>query len=239
MRTLVLLVVFGLVSTSLLVLPSAAASAPFDADVGLDPGHSYVDVGAVGGGLREFELNLETALRVKALLEARGFSVRLTHSDTNPVSAMSHPDWVEMVRIEQEARIAAVGRVRCYVSINYNGLSNPSFSGTETYYNPDSFGERSYRLAEALQRNMVSSLWKAGYQALDRGVKSDLLAGKPYGHFFSLRGPQPSATVEGLFLTNPSDAAALWREEVRQAIPQAYSRGISEFLAGDTPGAAA
>jgi len=144
-----------------------------------------------------------------------------------------------MVRIEQEARIAAVGRVRCYVSINYNGLGNPSFSGSETYYNADNLGDRSYRLAAALQRNMVNLIWEAGYQAVDRGVKSDLLAGKPYGHFFSLRGPQPSATVEGLFLTNPSDAAALWREEVRQAIAEAYSRGISEFLAGEISAAAA
>jgi len=102
---------------------------------------------------------------------------------------MNHPDWVELIRIEQEARIAAVGRVRCYVSINYNGLGNPSISGTETYYNPDNFGDRSYRLATALQRNMVSRIWEAGYQAFDRGVKSDLLAGKPYGHFFGLRGP--------------------------------------------------
>jgi len=214
--------------------PASGESVPFDADIGLDPGHSYIDVGAVGGGLREFEVNLDTALRVKGLLEARRYSVNLSRSDNGPVSAMNHPDPTERIRIEQEARIAAVGRVRCYVSINFNGLGNPRLSGTETYYNPDNFGEQSYRLAEALQRNMVSVLWEAGYQAVDRGVKSDLLAGKPYGHFFSLRGPQPSATVEGLFLTNPSDADALWQDEIRQAIAEGYSRGISDFLAGET-----
>jgi N-acetylmuramoyl-L-alanine amidase len=214
--------------------PAAGETVPFDADIGLDPGHSYVDVGAVGGGLREFEVNLDTAFRVKALLEARRYSVNLSRSAHSPVSAMNHPDPTERIRIEQEARIASVGRVRCYVSINFNGLGNPRLSGTETYYNPDNFGEQSYRLAEVLQRHMVSVLWEAGYQALDRGVKSDLLAGKPYGHFFSLRGPQPSATVEGLFLTNPNDADALWRDEIRQAIAEGYSRGISDFLAGET-----
>src|SRR6059036_3482708 len=103
MRNATLLLSFALLAL-VGAAPSAAEAAPFDADVGLDPGHSYVDVGAVGSGLREFELNLETALRAKALLESRGYSVRLTHSDNNPVSAMNHPDWVELIRIEQEAR---------------------------------------------------------------------------------------------------------------------------------------
>src|SRR6266581_4025108 len=86
----------------------------FDADVGLDPGHSYVDVGASGGGLREFELTLDVAMRAKALLEARAFSVRLSRSTSAPLSAMNGPNLTEQTRIEQEARIAAVGRVRCY-----------------------------------------------------------------------------------------------------------------------------
>src|SRR5690348_17756712 len=51
-------------------------------------------------------------------------------------------------------------------------------------------------LADALQRHVLAELRATGYDALDRGVKEDLAAGKPYGHFFSLRGPMPSALVE-------------------------------------------
>jgi N-acetylmuramoyl-L-alanine amidase len=203
----------------------------FDADVGLDAGHSYVDVGASGGGLREFEQTLDVALRTKALLEARGYSVNLTRTSHAPLSAMNHPDVaVERVRIEQEARIAAVGRVRCYVSIHFNGIGDPTVSGTETYYNPDNNGQRALRLASALQRNVVEVLWETGYPTRDRGVKSDLAAGKPYGHFFSLRGPHPSALVEGLFLSSPVEAAQVGREDIRQALAEGYSRGISEYL---------
>lgn len=232
MRIVALLVALGV----LFVAPAlgiAEEQSVFDADVGLDPGHSYADVGASGGGLREYELTLDIALRVKPLLEERGYSVNLTRFDNGPLSAMSHPNSTERIRIEQEARIAAVGRVRCYVSIHFNGHGDPSLSGTETYYNPDNIGDASYRLAEALQRHVLQTIWEAGHPSRDRGVKSDLLAGKPYGHFFSLRGPHPGALVEGLFLSNPGDAAAVRQDQVRQAIAEGYSRGISEYLAGE------
>ena len=35
-------------------------------DVALDPGHSRADVGAAGGGLREYQLTLDLAERVRA-----------------------------------------------------------------------------------------------------------------------------------------------------------------------------
>ena len=237
MTKLAALTLAALLSLTLWTLPASSQTpATYDADVGLDPGHSYADVGASGAGLREFELTLDVALRAKALLEARGYSVSLTRADSAPLSPMSHADaLVERVRIEQQARLAAVGRVRCYVSVHFNG-GPPSLAGTETYYNPDNFGDQSYWLAESLQRHVVNVLWEAGYPDRDRGVKSDLLAGKPYGHFFSLRGSSPSALVEGLFLSNPQEAALLWREEIRQTMAEGYSRGISEYLAAEAPG---
>jgi N-acetylmuramoyl-L-alanine amidase len=225
-------------SWAISVPPAHGQTAPFDADVGLDPGHSYVDVGASGAGLREFELTLDIALRARALLEARGHSVNMTKTDYGPLSAMNHPNSTERIQIEQEARITSVGRVRCYVSVHFNAHPNASLSGTETYYNPDNHADQAWRLAEALQRHVVGKLSEAGYATVDRGVKSDLSAGKPYGHFFGLRGPHPAAVVEGLFLSNPAEAAQLWREDIRQAIAEGYSRGISEYLAGEMSAAA-
>ncbi|MFN0072676.1 MAG: N-acetylmuramoyl-L-alanine amidase [Chloroflexota bacterium] len=233
--------VLGVISRSLIgilvlgatTIPGASATTAqtFDADVGLDPGHSYVDVGAAGGGLREFELALDIGQRVRERLEERGLSVRMTRTNAQPLSAMNHPDSTERVRIEQEARLASVGRVRAYVSIHFNGHPSPSLRGTETYFNVDGLaGAENQRLADVLQRNVVNALWEGGYPAVDRGVKSDLAAGKPYGHFFSLRGPAPSVLVEGLFLSSPGEAAALGTPEVRDALSWGYVRGILEFF---------
>jgi N-acetylmuramoyl-L-alanine amidase len=234
-----------LLAIAVLLLPTvpSARSQPaplFDADVGLDPGHSYVDVGASGGGLREFELTLDVALRTKPLLEAAGYSVRLSRQDHQSLSAMTNPAATEQIRVEQEARIASVGRVRCYVALHFNGSELRSLAGTETYYNVENNGgDRARQLAVAVHGNTLAALGEVGYASPDRGVKSDLLAGKPYGHFFGLRGPFPSIYVEALFLSNPTEAALLAREDVRQALAAGYARGIAAYLAeapigGDT-----
>jgi N-acetylmuramoyl-L-alanine amidase len=212
-------------------VPTArAAPAHFDADVGLDPGHSRVDVGASGGGFGEYQHTLDIAQRIKPLLEGAGLSVNLSRTDHEPLTAMSHPNADTRTQIEQSARIAAVGNVRIYVSIHFNG-GPPSLSGTETYFNGETTPD-SRRLAMALQRSVVAELAEFGYATADRGAKEDLLAGKPYGHFFSLRGPMPSALVEGLFLSNPSEAQLLLQEVARQALARGYVGGIVAYFSG-------
>jgi N-acetylmuramoyl-L-alanine amidase len=200
-------------------------------DVGLDPGHSDADVGAAGGGLREVDLTLALAQRIRPLLEAQGLRVALSRTDNQPLTAMTHPNVDTRTRLEQEARIAAVTPARIFVSVHFNGHPNAAIRGTETYYNGDNFGPDSRRLAAALQAHVVGELRAAGVDAPDRGVKEDLTAGKPYGHFFSLRGPQPSALVEGLFLSNPQDLAALRQDATLDALARGYAEGIRAYFA--------
>ncbi len=211
-------------------LPGPPRDAAFDADVGLDPGHSRADVGASGAGVGEYEHTLDVAFRVKPLLEAAGLRVNLSRTDHQPLTAMSHRNADERTRIEQTARIESVGRVRIYVSIHFNG-GPPSLRGTETYYNGENAAAESVALAEALQRHVVTALRGLGHAVADRGAREDLLAGKPYGHFFSLRGGMPSALVEALFLSNPTEAALLLRDETREALARGYTGGILEYFA--------
>jgi N-acetylmuramoyl-L-alanine amidase len=201
-------------------------------DVALDPGHSRADIGAAGGGLREFEVSLDLANRVRERLQMAGLSVRLTREDTLPLTALTQPGATAQIAAEQQARIEAGGAARVYVSLHLNG-GPASLRGTETYYNPDREpGSTDAALAEALQRHVVSALGdEIGYASLDRGVKNDLAAGKPYGHFFSLRGPEPSALVEALFLSNPTEAALLRGDDARDAIADGVTQGILEYLA--------
>jgi len=201
-------------------------------DVGLDPGHSYSDVGAAGGGLREFEVTLPIAMRVKELLEESGLSVSLSRDDHCPLTDFSEPDPTDRVRVEQEARIAAVGNARVFVSIHLNGFGDHRVRGAETYYNRDNHGKESEELATSIHRHLLSGVREAtGYWLPDRGVKDDLWAGKPYGHFFSLRGDMPSVLVEAMFLSNPQEAALMGLEETREAVARGIAEGIMEYFA--------
>src|SRR5258707_15603780 len=86
-------------------------------DVALDPGHSRADVGAAAGGLREYQLTLDMAERVRTRLEAHNLRVRLTREDTLPLAALTNPGATHQIQAEQEARIAPPGPARIYVSL--------------------------------------------------------------------------------------------------------------------------
>jgi len=199
-------------------------------DVALDPGHSTWDIGAVGAGMAEHELTLDVANRARAQLQEWGYSVRLTREGRSRAASAVPPDPTEAVRTEQEARHAAAAPARAYVSIHFNAHPNQSLRGTETYVNSDNHGPASWRLAGLLQAETMAELAAAGYTPFDRGVKEDLAAGKPYGHFFSLRGPFPSALVECLFLSNPSEAEMLRHDATRDAIARGIALGVARYL---------
>jgi len=203
-------------------------------DVALDPGHSTADVGASGGGLHEYQLTLDLAERVKARLQAAHLTVRMTREDDRPLTPLANPGATDDIAAEQAARIAAGGPARIFISLHFNG-GPTSLHGTETYFNParaDDTGDTDQVLATALQHNVIDALQsEVGYASLDRGVKSDLTAGKPYGHFFSLQGPEPSALVENLFLSNPTEAALLHDGATLDALADGCTQGVLEYFA--------
>ncbi len=207
-------------------------------DVALDPGHSRADVGAAGGGFREYQLTFDLAQRVQQRLEAAHLTVRLTRQDDHPLSAYTHPGATEEIQAEQQARIAAAGPARIYVSLHFNG-GPTGLHGTETYFNPERAPDAASTdaaLASSLQAHVLDALaTELGYASLDRGVKSDLAAGKSYGHFFSLRGPVPSALLENLFLSNPGEAALLRDDATLDALADGCAQGVLEYLAGAPP----
>src|SRR5215212_9102083 len=125
----------------------------FDADVGIDPGHSRIDIGTSGAGVGEYQHTLDVALRLKPMLEGAGLRVVLTRTEHEALSPMTHPNYTERTRIEQTARIAAVGNARIYVSLHFDGLDNPAVRGTETFYNAEAHGDEGRRLAESIQRS--------------------------------------------------------------------------------------
>jgi len=203
-------------------------------DVALDPGHSRADVGSVGGGLREYQLTLDLAERVRARLEAAHLSVRLTREDDQPLTDYVNALATDEIEAEQAARIAAGEPARIFVSLHFNrGPTGPP--GTETCFNPTraSDGAADLALATALQQRVGDALAEeVGYTSLDRGVRSDLTAGKSYGHFFSLRGPEPSALVENLFLSNPTEAALLRDDATLDALADGCVQGVLGYFAG-------
>lgn len=177
----------------------------------VDAGHGGWDNGATGvTGLKEKEVNLDVALRVKEKLEALGATVIMTRSDDTFIS------------LSERSRIANDAKADLFVSIHSNANVNPAVNGTATYYNTpaDNPGLSAQRekLARLVQKSMVSYL---GIR--DIGIIKE--------NFHVIRATtMPSILTESAFLSNAGDEALLKESSFREKIAQGIVDGLTEYF---------
>ena len=185
----------------------------------VDPGHGGSDPGMIGiGQLEEKKLNLEIALRLKSLLEKKGFSVCMTReTDAGLYDENSENRKAQ----DMQRRIALISEKQpvLTVSIHQNSYPDASVRGPQVFYYTDSVeGER---LAQVLQEclNGMPQVTKP------RQAK----ANKSY--YLLKRSPGILNIIECGFLTNPQEAELLQTEEYQQQVAEAAAEGICRYLA--------
>ncbi len=144
--------------------------------VAILPGHGGRESGAVHQNqsgeidLIERDVNLAIARRLAARLVDAGYVVVLTRD--GDFSLTPNPGDAER-EVQAHLDVANSANADILVSIHNNGHPDSGQSGTEVYYCPKrEFSDKSRRLAEAVQKHIVSGLWDvAGYPARDRGGK--------------------------------------------------------------------
>jgi len=172
--------------------------------VAIDPGHGGRDPGAIGpSGLREADVVLDIARRVRELLERDGVRVVLTREDDATVELTDRP------------RMAREAGASIYVSIHANAHGRAAANGSETYY----LTPQSLALAQMIQDELGIVLGLPS-----RGIKT--------ANFLVLRDSGvPSVLVETAFISNAEDETRLRDAAFRQRLAQAIHRGITRFLA--------
>lgn len=215
----------------------------------LDPGHGGAEIGASytfpdGAVLQEKTVNLAIAQKTAAYLKQAGIPVILTRTTDSWVDVAKKDvtgDGVVDLSDDLQSRIDIANNARAtlFLSIHENGYTEPSVRGTTIYYDSARpFSRRSQYFATILEQETVRGLTSAGYATLDRGVQTDSAAVGMGQHFYVL-GPDasrptqmPGALVEGLFLSNPLDAAQLRDPKIQDALAQAYARAIKRYYNG-------
>ena len=201
----------------------------------LDAGHGGADPGTrnLVMHLDEKNLTLDVVLRLKKLLEGRGYRVILTRSDDSKLAAAQRPD------LEQRDEVANRTKADLFLSVHFNSAP-ATVTGTETYVMTPQFqistgeakdatvdkafpGNRqdpaNIVLGYHLQRCLL-----AGLNSADRGCKR--------GRRLVLCFPEcPAALVEAAYLSNNTEASRLATPEHRQRIAQALAAGIDEYSA--------
>jgi N-acetylmuramoyl-L-alanine amidase len=245
----IVLIALSLVQVAAVRLAPTSVYAEGQTRITIDAGHGGREFGATyrfadGTVLEEKTLNLQLALTLRDLLEQAGFSATLTRATDTPVNVAQRDlngDGRVGLADELQARAdtANAAGSDMFVSICFNGSSDPSAKGTETFWNPQrSFGAANQQLAQHVQKGVVAQLSAAGSATEDRGAHTD--ASLLGGDAFFLLGPRsssvvrpsrmPGIIVEPLFLTNPADANAVRHSSILGAIARGVLQGLEATL---------
>lgn len=225
----------------------------------LDPGHGgamkYGDEsGAVNGTLLEKNMTLEVALLARTDLTRMGYRVFLTRTRDQSVNVPPR-DWNHDGKIDHtdefSARTVFANRhhANVFVSIHFDGSTDPFTHGTHGYYCPARpFWRQNERLADLLTGSVVTSLRRSGYPDSNNGVQTDVAdpvaQAWPDYPWFLVLGPSryhrvvasnmPGALIETLFITSPRDAAAMRKPAMVAAMARGYALGIRAYFHGRT-----
>jgi N-acetylmuramoyl-L-alanine amidase len=211
----------------------------------IDPGHGGKDPGATGFGLKEKEIVLNVAKKIRKILEEKhDYEVFLTRKGDESLS------------LEERTAIANTKEADLFLSIHVNAHPEESVRGVETFYlnlathteamrvaarenatsthnmseMQDILAElmqnekinESSQLAEFVQLNMVSGLKEQKYRVKDLGVKQ--------APFYVLIGAEmPAVLAEISFITNQDEAKLLKDEKYLQTLAEQIVAGVISY----------
>ena len=189
--------------------------------VTLDPGHGLrsddgrLDPGAQSAllGLQEKDVNLDVALKLKAILENAGATVWMTHMESTSLS------------LSGRAAVANRNASHIFVSIHTNASENTALNGHSVYFHAPVTDSRLGN-----QRPLRQALAKYVQEAMTRTVgRADL--GVKESNFVVLRETHcPSILVETAFLSYAEEELLLAQGVFRQRLADAIALGILRFF---------
>ncbi len=209
----------------------------------IDPGHGGKDPGAIGrGGLKEKDVVLDIARKLKAKLNAAGIKVILTRESD------------QFVSLSQRAKIANATEADFFISIHANASRSRWVSGVEVFCLSESIDDnlRSFKAAENYDLNIqepysgkdtAAILWHLIYRddrksanqmarlvcsSLSRGLSQRNRGTKP-ARFYVLKTNMPAILVEVGFISNLAEEKRLRTAAYRNKIAQGITEGIVEY----------
>lgn len=178
----------------------------------IDAGHGGSDPGALGlldeETIRESDLTLSIAKKVKKYIEASGFKVYMTRTTDVYKTLVERPAYAN----ELDAAV--------FVSIHINSVEDTSSDaeGTEVYYaasnNDDSYGTTSEKLAKNVLSSMISNMG-----SVNRGIKTA-------EHAVTKRSNMPSCLVEVGFISNEDELRLMVDEDYQNKTAKGIAEGI-------------
>lgn len=187
----------------------------------VDAGHGEPDGGAISEeGIRESDLNLQIARKLKMKLEDYGYNIIMTRDDENNIADKSEntSNSFKTSDLNNRVKIANESNAIMLVSIHMNKFSDERVYGAQTFYSKASEkGKLLARLilAEIKNETMIENKREAlkieGIKIID---KSKI----------------PAVIVECGFISNKEECRLLQDEDYQDKIAEGILNGINKYI---------
>lgn len=174
----------------------------------IDPGHGGQDPGALNPNLdlEEKEIVLDISLKLKKLLENKGFKVHMTRGDDT------------YIKLHERSTLANEFEANAYVSIHVNAHPESNMKGVQVFYaSNDDRDNKSF--AAIMKNSLVKEL-----DASDKGIieRPKLVVLK--------ETKMPAISLSLGFLTNNEEGKLLKQDVYRQSCAEGIYKGIIEYF---------
>ncbi len=178
----------------------------------IDAGHGGADEGAAPepDDVDEKTLSLTTAYTLRNYLHTMGYRVLMTRSaDT-------------FVDLDRRVAIANDLDGDLFVSLHFNAAESKKAKGIEVFYFKDEKNPVRMEASKALGQSILDQIISLTRRT-SRGVKS--------ANFRVIRNTHmPAVLVEGGFLTNPEEKAAILEKNYLSRLALGVARGIDKYI---------
>jgi N-acetylmuramoyl-L-alanine amidase len=189
----------------------------------IDPGHGGEDPGAVSdySGIKEKDINLSIALRVKELLESENYKVLMTRDEDRLEYQAETTNIVQKRRedLQRRKKMMDEGGATIVVSIHMNKFPQTQYFGAQTFFPPKS--PESQKLAVSIQKSMK--------EIVDPNNAREALQKKE--EIIILKDSKTTtAIVECGFLSNPDEEKLIGMKDYQEKLASAISAGIKKYF---------
>ena len=203
---------------ALLCVRTRAAASPSDRfTVVIDAGHGGIDGGVSGitTGVKESELNLDIARKLKTKFDKSGAKTVMTRKTEAGLYGI-YSKGFKRRDMQKRKQITLNAKADVFVSIHLNYYSSPSRRGAQVFYKIDE--EKSKSLADIVQAELNGGKeYERDYTALA-------------GDYYVLNEADCAAILcECGFLSNAEDEKLLLTDEYRAEIAEKIFNGIEKY----------